>query len=206
MLPLFYHDSFEISLEATRTMIHAGIKVLEYTNRGERSLDNFIRLKDAIKTEFPDFILGIGTVKTIDEALEFTEAGADFIVSPIVDAEVGKYVADKGLLWIPGAMTPSEIAMAQKTSRSTIIKIFPANIVGRGFIEAVKDIFPGQLFMPTGGVDLTFENISAWFNAGVCAVGLGSKLISKKILQNGDYKSLYENTKLGLTLIERARP
>lgn len=179
--------------------------MLEYTNRGYKALHNFIRLKQVISSEFPDFILGIGTIKTIDEAQRFIKAGADFVVSPIVDLEVGTYVSENDLFWIPGAMTPSDIACAQKVSKSSIIKIFPANVVKCQFIQSVKDIFPGQLFMPTGGVELTLQSITSWFNAGVCAIGLGSKLFTKQVLQNGDYKALDQNIKLCLTLIEQAR-
>lgn len=205
LLPLFYHDSYDVSLAVTKTMIHAGLQVLEYTNRGERSLDNFIALKQVINREFPHFILGIGTIKTIDEAHKFMEAGADFVVSPIVDWQIGKFVTNHNLLWIPGAMTPSEIASAQKISTFSIIKIFPANVVGPQFIKSVTDIFPGQLFIPTGGVELTLDSITDWFGAGVCAIGLGSKLVTREVLQNGDYQALHENITRVLTFIKEAR-
>ena len=107
-------------------------------------------------------------------------------------------------LWIPGCMTPTEIHLAQQ-HHAALIKIFPANVLGPGFVTAVSDVFRGQLFMPTGGVELNQENISGWFKAGVCAVGMGSKLITKEILQNKLYDQLYTNTVNALQLIQSAR-
>jgi 2-dehydro-3-deoxyphosphogluconate aldolase/(4S)-4-hydroxy-2-oxoglutarate aldolase len=137
--------------------------------------------------------LGAGTVKSVEDAEAFISAGADFIVSPIVNTEVGKIAARHQMLWIPGCMSATEIYTAQQNG-AALIKIFPANILGPGFISAVKEVFGGQLFMPTGGVDLSSENISAWFKAGVCAVGMGSKLISKNVLENRLYDQLYTDT------------
>jgi 2-dehydro-3-deoxyphosphogluconate aldolase/(4S)-4-hydroxy-2-oxoglutarate aldolase len=193
MLPLFFYEDEEVSLQIVRTLYKAGVRVLEYTNRGAAALDNFIALKKAQRQEMPGMYLGAGTVKSVEDAEAFISAGADFIVSPIVNTEVGKIAARHQMLWIPGCMSATEIYTAQQNG-AALIKIFPANILGPGFISAVKEVFGGQLFMPTGGVDLSSENISAWFKAGVCAVGMGSKLISKNVLENRLYDQLYTDT------------
>jgi 2-dehydro-3-deoxyphosphogluconate aldolase/(4S)-4-hydroxy-2-oxoglutarate aldolase len=78
-------------------------------------------------------------------------------------------------------------------------------VLGPGFVSAVSDVFRGQLFMPTGGVELNKENISGWFKSGVCAVGMGSRLITKEILQHKLYDRLYEDTVKALRLVEAAR-
>jgi 2-dehydro-3-deoxyphosphogluconate aldolase/(4S)-4-hydroxy-2-oxoglutarate aldolase len=101
-------------------------------------------------------------------------------------------------------MTPTEIHLAQQ-HQAALIKIFPANVLGPGYITAVSDVFRGQLFMPTGGVELNKDNISGWFKAGVAAVGMGSKLITKEILQNKLYDQLYINTIDTLQLIQTSR-
>ena len=152
----------------------------------------------------PDFYFGAGTIKTKADAIRYTEAGADLIVAPTINPEVGKVVNDLGGLWIPGCMTPTEIHLAQENG-AALIKIFPANVLGPGFVSAVSDVFRGQLFMPTGGVDLTQENINGWFKAGVCAVGMGSKLITKQVLQNKLYDQLYADTVKALELIKISR-
>jgi 2-dehydro-3-deoxyphosphogluconate aldolase/(4S)-4-hydroxy-2-oxoglutarate aldolase len=203
MLPLFYYDDAEVSLQVTKTLYKAGVRVFEYTNRGKPALENFKVLKKAQQKEFPDMYMGIGTIKNISEAEAFVDAGADFIVAPIINPEVAKTAAKNKLLWIPGCMTPTEIYAAQKHG-AELIKIFPANILGPEFVSSIRDLFPGQLFIPTGGVDLTAKSISSWFHAGVCAVGMGSKLISKNILDNRLYEQLFADTEKALELVKAA--
>lgn len=204
ILPLFYFDDAQVSLEILRTLYKAGIRVLEYTNRGPAALSNFKVLLEAAKTEMQDLYLGIGTIKTTAEAQKFIDAGAHFIVCPVVDPEVGKLVHDKGLLWIPGCFTPTEINTAHQL-KAGLIKLFPANILGPSYVSAIKDLFPGQLFIPTGGVEIEQSNISNWFKSGVCAVGLGSKLISKEILESKDYKELDILTRKAIDLVKAGR-
>lgn len=200
ILPLFYWDNAEVSIEVTRVLYKAGVRALEYTNRGKAALENFRALKKAFTIEAPDLYLGIGTIKTADEARAFIEAGADFIVAPIVNPEVAAVAAQSDMLWIPGCMTPTEIHQAQQL-QAAVIKIFPANILGPEFVSSIRELFPGQLFIPTGGVELNKANIDAWFKAGVCAVGMGSKLISKDILKNKQYDVLYKHTMTALELV-----
>lgn len=204
MLPLFFYEDAEVSLEIVRTLYKAGVRVMEYTNRAKEAFNNFVLLKAAQEQEMPDLFLGIGTVKTKEDAIRYVSAGADFIVAPTVNPEVGEIANLHEGLWIPGCMTPTEIHLAQQ-HQAALIKIFPANVLGPGFITAVSDVFRGQLFMPTGGVDLNYENINGWFKAGVCAVGMGSKLVTKEILWNRHYDLLYTNTVNTLKLIQSAR-
>jgi 2-dehydro-3-deoxyphosphogluconate aldolase/(4S)-4-hydroxy-2-oxoglutarate aldolase len=199
ILPLFYWESPSVCLEVIRTLYRAGVRAVEYTNRGTAALDNFTMLKKTLAKESPDLYLGIGTIKSRTEAEAFIAAGADFIVAPIINPEVGEVAAKAGLLWIPGCMTPSEIYKAQEL-KAAVIKIFPANILGPEFVSSIKELFQGQLFIPTGGVEIEENNIRSWIKAGVCAVGLGSRLISKEILLNENYELLYEKTMVALTI------
>ncbi len=201
MLPLFFHADEQKSINITQAVYDAGVRVIEYTNRGKEALANFKKLKQAALVSMPELQLGIGTIKNPKEAQDFIDAGADFIVCPIVTPEVAEVVNKAGLLWIPGCMTPTEISIAQKHG-AAIIKIFPANILGQEFIASIKDLFAGQLFMPTGGVDLSKENIASWFKVGVCAVGMGSKLISKDVMEGENYELLAKNTKEVLAVIQ----
>ena len=201
MLPLFFYKDSEVSIQVTRTLYKAGVRVLEYTNRGEAALKNFKALKKLQQDEMPDLHLGIGTIKTTKEAVDFIAAGADFIVSPIINPEVAKITNEQDMLWIPGCMTPTEIHFAQHHG-AAIIKIFPANILGPEFIASIRELFRGQLFIPTGGVELDSENIKTWFKAGVCAVGMGSKMISGHVLDQQLYEQLYTNTLKALELVK----
>jgi 2-dehydro-3-deoxyphosphogluconate aldolase/(4S)-4-hydroxy-2-oxoglutarate aldolase len=204
LLPLYYLDSKEESTEILKALYNAGVRVFEYTNRGPAAKTNFEHLLALKHAEMPDLHLGIGTVKSVEDATHFIQAGADFIVSPIVNPEVGKLASEAGLLWIPGCMTPTEIDLAQQHG-ALLIKIFPANILGPEYISSIRELFPGQHFIPTGGVDLSAANIRAWFKAGVSAVGMGSKLISKEIIQNKAYTTLEENTAAVLQTIAANR-
>jgi len=203
LLPLFFYENPEVSLEIIKTLYRAGIRTLEYTNRGAAALDNFTFLKQELK-EYPDLHLGIGTVKTVAEAQAFINAGVDYIVAPLVNPEVGQLAREHNLLWIPGCMTPTEIFLAQQ-HQAALIKLFPANILGPGFLSAIRELFAGQLFIPTGGVEIEQENLSSWFKAGVCAVGMGSKLISKNILEEQQYDVLYKRTQQALELVKNSK-
>jgi len=199
ILPLFYHDNVDESIELVKMLYNAGIRVFEFTNRGDKAEVVFKELLSIRDQEMPGLYLGIGTIKSVKEATLFIALGADFIVSPIVNPAVGRLVNEAGLLWIPGCMTPTEIYTAQE-HEAALIKLFPANILGPGFMAAIKDLFKGQLFIPTGGVDIEINNLTAWFQAGVCAVGMGSKLIDPKRTDG-----LTERTVLALSLVNQAR-
>ncbi|WP_158797496.1 bifunctional 4-hydroxy-2-oxoglutarate aldolase/2-dehydro-3-deoxy-phosphogluconate aldolase [Pedobacter sp. L105] len=204
LLPLFFYEDAAVSLEVVRTLYRAGIRVLEYTNRGPAALENFKILIDAVNIEMPDLHLGIGTVKNTNEATDFLKSGAHFLVSPVVNVEVGKMVHEAGLLWIPGCFTPTEINTAIQHG-ADLIKLFPANLLGPAFMSAIRDLFPGQLFIPTGGVEIAADNIGEWFKSGVCAVGMGSKMISKEILTGRDYDTLFNLTQKTLKIINETR-
>jgi 2-dehydro-3-deoxyphosphogluconate aldolase/(4S)-4-hydroxy-2-oxoglutarate aldolase len=204
ILPLFYWESPSVCLEVMRTLYRAGVRAVEYTNRGTAALDNFTMLKKTLAEEAPDLYLGIGTIKSADEAKAFIKAGADFLIAPIVNPEVAAVAAERDLLWIPGCMTPTEIYRAQEL-RAAAIKIFPANIVGPEFISSIRELFQDQVFIPTGGVEIDEDNVRSWFKAGVKAVGFGSRLISKDILKTENYDLLYENTLEALRLARLAQ-
>ncbi|WP_181307016.1 bifunctional 4-hydroxy-2-oxoglutarate aldolase/2-dehydro-3-deoxy-phosphogluconate aldolase [Rufibacter sp. XAAS-G3-1] len=203
LLPLFFYESPEVSLEIIKVLYQAGVRTLEYTNRGAAALENFTFLKSELKT-YQDLHLGIGTIKTVQQANDFLKAGADYIVAPIVDPQVGNLVHEAGLLWVPGCFTPTEIHTAQ-TAQAGLIKLFPANILGPAFLSSIKELFPGQMFIPTGGVELEEQNFRTWFKAGVCAVGMGSKLISKDVLDNRAYDKLHDLTTQALALAKNCR-
>jgi 2-dehydro-3-deoxyphosphogluconate aldolase / (4S)-4-hydroxy-2-oxoglutarate aldolase len=201
MLPLYFHSDKEVSINILKALYAAGIKAVEYTNRGVEAVENFKALRTVVNESMPGMKLGIGTVKTTADAENFIKAGADFIISPVVYPPVARVVEEAGLLWIPGCLTPTEIFTAEMNG-AKMVKIFPGSVVGPSYISAIKELFPGLLFMPTGGVDTTAENIKEWFNSGVCAVGMGSKLISKSILQNKEYDKLTLLTKQVIEVID----
>ena len=203
-LPLFYYKDVDVSMEVIRSLYKAGIRVMEFTNRAEGALEVYREVRKKVGSEMPDMFFGAGTIKTVKDAVAFENAGADFFVAPNLLEGVGQLAIGQNKLWIPGCMTPSEIHIARR-SHAVLIKIFPANVLGPGFINAVKEVFPGQAFIPTGGVEISKENISAWFESGVVAVGIGSKLVSKEILQNKAYDEVYKKATELLKIIKEVR-
>ena len=204
ILPLYFNADETVSVEVLRAIHRAGIKAVEYTNRGEAALNNFKKLVEIRNKEMQGLMLGVGTIKNLKDAENYLNAGADFLVSPGYVAEVATYANSKDLFYAPGCMTPSEIIAAENNGIK-FIKLFPGNLLGPEFLSGIKDIFSKLLFMPTGGVDTTKENLEGWFKAGVCAVGMGSKLISKKLMDQKDYRTIENMTKEVLDLIQSIR-
>jgi len=194
ILPLYFNPDETVSIEVLRAISRAGLKAVEYTNRGEAALQNFKKLVEVRNSEAPNMLLGVGTIKTVQQAKDYVDAGADFLVSPSFMPDIVDYANSINIFYAPGCMTATEINGAENKG-ITFIKLFPGNLLGPEFVSSIKDIFPKLLFMPTGGVDTTKENIEGWFKAGVCAVGMGSKLISKKLMEQKDYASIEKLTK-----------
>ena len=117
----------------------------------------------------------------------------------IVTFVVGDETLNKGILWIPGCMTPTEIALAERL-QAPLVKLFPGDTLGPKFLKAIKPLFPQVKFMPTGGVDVEEQNIQSWFDAGVFSVGLGSKLFAAPQGAEG-YDWLVERVKQLMSMV-----
>jgi 2-dehydro-3-deoxyphosphogluconate aldolase/(4S)-4-hydroxy-2-oxoglutarate aldolase len=204
MLPLYFHADPSVSVEVLKALYTAGIRAVEYTNRGEAALENFKLLKETRDRELPGMLLGIGTIKRKKDAKAFMKAGADFIIAPGMIEEVAEAVHKEEMLWIPGCMTPTEIIKAEEAG-AKLVKLFPGNLLGPAFVSAIKELFPGLYFMPTGGVEVNKENLTGWFKSGVVAVGMGSKLITKDILEKKEYDTLIHKTKEAIALVNEVR-
>jgi 2-dehydro-3-deoxyphosphogluconate aldolase / (4S)-4-hydroxy-2-oxoglutarate aldolase len=204
LLPLFYEDDSNVCLAVMNALYEAGVRCIEFTNRGPQALQNFTQLVKHRDEEMKDLLLATGTIKTGDQAKQFIDAGADFLISPFFDSAVCDEAYMQKICWIPGCMTPSEIHVAEQAG-CKMIKLFPGNTIGPGFVEAILPLFPGLDFVVTGGVDTTKDNIAAWFKAGVAGVGMGSKLISKTLLQQKDYDGLKEKTKQVIAIIQQIK-
>src|SRR5215213_8039754 len=204
VLPLFFYKDTEVSIEVLKALYSAGIRSVEYTNRGEAALNNFRKMRQVCDTELKGMYLGVGTIKNAKAAQDFIDAGADYIISPGLVEDVARIADANNMLWVPGCMTPTEIIKAEQLG-AKMVKLFPGNILGPGFLSAIKELFPSLLFMPTGGVDVDKENLSGWFKAGVCAVGMGSKLISKPLMEAKDYAKIEALTKTVMATIQSVR-
>ena len=204
LLPLYYHENEKVSVGVLKALYDAGIRAVEYTNRGEAALPNFKTLRKLCDAEMKDMYLGIGTIKTADVANAFADAGADFLVSPVFDASVCDVAYLNKLLWVPGCMTPTEIHEAEKAG-CTLVKLFPGHLLRPEFVRSIKELFPGVQFMCTGGVEPIESGLKAWFAAGVAVVGMGSQLITPIILQEGHYDLLRSHAVEVLRIIQQIK-
>ncbi|WP_346315957.1 bifunctional 4-hydroxy-2-oxoglutarate aldolase/2-dehydro-3-deoxy-phosphogluconate aldolase [Chitinophaga sp. YIM B06452] len=189
VVPVFYHEDPAVCVEVMKACYEGGIRVFEFTNRGEHARHNFAELRDVKTASMPDLHLGIGTIKNAADAKAYTDMGADFIVCPVVDPETAAYCHEQNILWVPGCMTPTEISIAEKNG-AQLVKLFPGSSLGPAFVKAIKPLFPSLRFMPTGGVEPEKDNLQQWFDAGVICVGMGSNLISKNAIEKQDWKGL----------------
>jgi 2-dehydro-3-deoxyphosphogluconate aldolase/(4S)-4-hydroxy-2-oxoglutarate aldolase len=200
LMPLYFAADETVSVDVLKALYSAGCRVIEYTNRGKEALQNFKKLRSVCDNEMKDMLLGAGTIKDANAAEKFVDAGADFLISPGLAEDVFDIAYSNKILWVPGCMTATEIIKAEKFGIQ-LIKLFPGNILGPAYVSAIKDIFPDLLFMPTGGVEVEKDNLQNWFSAGVCAVGMGSKLITKQILENKEYEKITSLAKEALMII-----
>lgn len=175
IIPIYYNDDIATCLTIFNKSYEAGIRVFEFVNRGKNSLENFEQLMNHRNAHAKDMLLGIGTIKTAEEAESFIKLDADFLVSPIVNSKIAKVVNDHNKVWIPGAMTPTEIALSEELE-AKIVKIFPAATLGINYISSIKPLFPQLEFIVTGGISTDKNEIQKWFNANVLAIGLGNSL------------------------------
>lgn len=192
LLPLFYHPDLEFALEVLEACYRGGIRVFEYTNRGDGADKLFAKLVERTRTQMPEMAIGIGTIFNGDQAKHFIDLDTDFIVQPIVDKGVAKECNKAEIAWMPGAMTLTEIYKAQKLG-SDVVKLFPGNIVGPDFLKAMKGPMPHTKILVTGGVEPNEKSIKTWMNSGAFALGLGSQLFTKKTLDEKDF-GLIEKT------------
>ncbi|KAA8481431.1 2-dehydro-3-deoxyphosphogluconate aldolase/(4S)-4-hydroxy-2-oxoglutarate aldolase [Arcticibacter tournemirensis] len=204
ILPLYFNKDTQVSVDLLKALYSAGIRSVEYTNRGEAALTNFAAMKKVCDTELKGMYLGVGTIKDAAAAQAFIDAGADYIISPGLVEDAAEVADKNNMLWVPGCMTPTEIIRAEKLG-AKFVKLFPGNILGPSFLSGIKELFPNLLFMPTGGVDLDRDNIAGWFKAGVCAVGMGSKLVSKDIMENKKYDELISLTKQAMEIVQSCK-
>lgn len=204
LLPLFYQDEIKTCLQLTATLYSAGIRVIEFTARGSKALDNFRLMVKERDAQMRDMLLGVGTIRSSEQATSFIEAGADFLVSPVFDKRISDLTHAENILWIPGCMTPTEIHVAEN-SGCEFVKLFPGNVLGPAFVEGLRPLFPSVKFIVTGGVDTSVSNLQQWFAAGVAGVGIGSKLIPNQLSRQQDFDLLEDRAREVLAIIAEIR-
>jgi len=190
IIPIFYHKDPEVCRNVMRACFEGGIRIFEFTNRGDYAHELFSELNKYSEKEFPSLIMGVGSVVDTGTASLYIQLGANFVVSPILNPEMAKVCNRRKVLWVPGCGSVSEINYAEELG-AELIKIFPGfSVGGPDFIKAVKGPCPWTSLMPTGGVEPTVDNLREWFDAGASCVGIGSNLITKDLIQKKDWEGL----------------
>lgn len=204
MIPLFYHADLDLCKKVLTACYKGGGRVLEFTNRGDYAHEIFGELNKFCAANLQEMILGIGSVTDSGTASMYMQLGANFIVSASFREDIARTCNRRKIPYMPGCGTLTEIGQAEEIG-CDIVKLFPGSVYGPGFVKAIKAPQPWTTIMPTGGVAPTEENLSAWFNAGVTCVGMGSKLIGKDVLEKGDFDGLENKTRATLKLIQELR-
>ena len=161
-----------------------GVMAIEITMTTPGALDS-IRALAAAKPA--GVLIGAGTVVDAAAARSVIEAGADFVVSPVLDHDVIRICRDRDTFVAPGAFTATEILDAWR-SGADVVKVFPATAVGPKYFKDLKGPFPDIRLMPTGGVNM--ENARDFLAAGACCVGIGTALVDAKAVEAGDWEAL----------------
>jgi 2-dehydro-3-deoxyphosphogluconate aldolase / (4S)-4-hydroxy-2-oxoglutarate aldolase len=187
LLPLFYHDDADVAIEVLKATHRAGLRVFEFTNRGGNALQTFEKLVQYAREHLTDMAMGIGTIYDAPSAHQFIEAGADFVVTPVLNPSVGAVCVAAGIPWLPGVATLTEIYNARQAG-AEVVKLFPGEVVGSAFLKAARGPMADLKIMVTGGVRPTKDSFAEWFGAGAYCVGMGSHLFPKDILQEKNYE------------------
>ena len=171
-------------VDAGKTLFASGITVTEVTMTTPNALNSIREIGRALGEAA---LVGVGSVLDTETCRSALIAGAQFVVTPVVRPDVIRMCNRYGVPIITGAATPTEALTAQELG-SDFVKLFPSDQLGAAYIKAMLAPLPMLQLIPTGGV--TPENIGAYFEAGAVAVGVAGGLVSKDILENGDWSKL----------------
>ncbi|MBT2162294.1 bifunctional 4-hydroxy-2-oxoglutarate aldolase/2-dehydro-3-deoxy-phosphogluconate aldolase [Zobellia barbeyronii] len=204
MVPLFYHPDVELGKKILQACYDGGSRLMEFTARGDFAFEVFSELNKYAIKNLPGMIMGVGSITDAAAASFYMQMGANFIVTPSLREDIAVVCNRRKVLWSPGCGSLTEINNAEELG-CEIVKLFPGDLYGPGFVKGIKGPQPWTSIMPTGGVSTDEANLKGWFDAGVTCVGMGSKLISKEILANKDYAGLETKVRETLALIKRLR-
>lgn len=201
IVPVFYHKDAELCKNVVKACYDGGVRVFEFTNRGDFATLVFAELNKWTIENCPEMIMGVGSVIDEGTAAMYIALGANFIVSPVIDEGTARVCNKRKISWSPGCGSVTEINRAHELG-AEVVKIFPGQQVGGPeFVKAVKGPMPWTSIMPTGGVTPDEDNLKTWFNAGVTCVGMGSKLFPKEVLANENYSYITQKCDEALQII-----
>lgn len=205
LVPVFYHEHAETACQVIKACYDGGIRVFEFTNRGDFAHEVFADLIRYARHECPELILGIGSITDPGTASLYLQSGANFVVSPCFSPEVARICNRRLIPYIPGCGSVTEIANAQEAG-CDICKVFPAGEVGGpAFVKNVKQPMPWSRLMATGAVEPTEDSLKSWMSSGVSCVGIGSKLFPEPVITSGKWTEITELCQTTLAIIQTYR-
>ena len=204
MVPLFYHSDINVAKSVLKACYDGVARLMEFTSRGDFAHEVFIELIKFAIADLPGMILGVGSVTDAASTSLYIQYGANFVVTPVYREDIAIVCNRRKVLWSPGCGSLTEITVAEEMG-CEIVKLFPGSTYGPSFVKAIKGPQPWTSIMPTGGVSTEEANLRSWFEAGVTCVGMGSKLITKELLQNKDYDKLEKTVREVLKTISAVR-
>ncbi|MCY1723345.1 bifunctional 4-hydroxy-2-oxoglutarate aldolase/2-dehydro-3-deoxy-phosphogluconate aldolase [Prolixibacteraceae bacterium Z1-6] len=203
MVPVFYHKDIEVCKAVVKACYEGGVRLFEFTNRGDFATLVFAELNKWVSEECPEMIMGVGSIVDDATAAMYIALGTNFVVAPLIDEATAKVCNKRKIAWSPGCGSVTEIGRAHELG-AEVVKIFPGSQVGGpSFVAAVKGPMPWASIMPTGGVAPTQDNLKQWFDAGVTCVGMGSQLFPKEVLAEGNYSYITEKCAEALEIIKQ---
>ncbi|MDX9881806.1 MAG: bifunctional 4-hydroxy-2-oxoglutarate aldolase/2-dehydro-3-deoxy-phosphogluconate aldolase [Prolixibacteraceae bacterium] len=205
IVPVFYHADIEVCKSVVKACYDGGIRVFEFTNRGDFASLVFAELNKWAVKECPEMIMGVGSIVDEGTTSMYIALGTNFIVSPLIDEGMAKVCNKRKIAWSPGCGSVTEIGRAHELG-CEVVKIFPGSSVGGpDFVKGVLGPMPYTSIMPTGGVEPTEESLKKWFNAGVHCVGMGSQLFPKEVLASGNWAFISEKCREALEIVKKIR-
>jgi len=204
MVPVFYHNDLETAKQVVKACYEGGVRAFEFTNRGDFAHEIFGELNKWAAKECPDMILGIGSIVDAGTASLYLQLGANFVVGPLLNPDIFKVCNRRQVAYVPGCGSVSEVGYAQELG-AEVVKVFPGDVVGPGFVKGLKAPMPWSNIMVTGGVTPEEDNLKKWFSAGVNCVGMGSNLFPKDVIAAKEWEKITQMCKNALDIINKLR-
>ena len=202
---VFFNSDIDICKNVIKACYDGGVRVFEFTNRGDFAHEIFGELVKWAGKECPELILGAGTVVDAPTAALYIQLGANFIVGPNFNPEIAPVCNRRLVPYSPGCGSVSEMSDAQAAG-CDVTKVFPAgNVGGPSFVKNVLGPLRWSNIMVTGAVEPTEANLTEWVKAGVMCVGMGSKLFPKDVIASANWQAITDKCKEALGYIAKAR-
>lgn len=174
----------DLLVDVAEALLAGGVEAIEITYTVPRATRVLERVADRLGDRI---LLGAGTVLDPETARDALLAGAEFIVSPALNLQVIELAKRYSKLVMPGAFTPTEVITAWQAG-ADIVKIFPSDVTGPAYLQALRGPLPQVRLMPTGGVNL--QTAAAFLTAGACALGVGGSLVEKEAVATGNFSRI----------------